>query len=79
MRNLIIFVIEKMTLALLAELGLPKPFRWDVSYTTARNIVLMMPTTRICHGWMALARWAYTQLVEALKMGVQSRQPDFKG
>ena len=45
--------LGEMTLAMLADSGLPKTFWWDV-YTTASDITRMMPT-RTYRGWMSPA------------------------
>ena len=45
--------IGEMTVAMLADSGLPKSFWWD-AYVTACDIVWMM-FTRTCRGWMSLA------------------------
>ena len=45
--------LGEMTLAMLADSGLPKSFWWD-AYVTACDIVQMMPT-RTYHGWMSPA------------------------
>ena len=42
-----------MTLAMLADLGLPKSFRWE-AYVTECDILRMMPT-RTCRGRMSSA------------------------
>ena len=42
-----------MTLAMLADSGLPKTFWWD-AYVTSCVITRMMPT-RTCRGWMSPA------------------------
>ena len=42
----------EITLAMLAESGSSKSFRWDDYYTTASDIERMM-STRTCRGWMS--------------------------
>ena len=45
--------IGEMTLAILADSGLPKPFWWN-AYVTACDVVRMMPTST-CLWWMSHA------------------------